>query len=784
MDRVIEDALRRTSEIIGTDAACLWQWKPGVPGVLVLTHMHYPTGGPLPPREMDAQEFYPWTLRRVVARKATVIPSIEGLPEEAARDRETWRAAGEKAALVLPLSAWGNPLVGVLSFDSLREERSWPAALVDQLETLGGILADALVRKVTGTQLARSEAHLTSAIDVAELGFYEAAHDGQVNFLDRRTRHILGIPGDTRDAVRDFWLAHLHPADREGVLEASRVLLSGVQGTVHMLYRYLQPEGGMLWIDHLARVTARDAAGVPTHIIGVLKDITELKTSELALRNLAQRFELLTSTTLDAFWEFDREGRLVAVNEVACRMLGYSRDEMLGMSIADIEAVESPADVRRHIAALLEDREGRFETRHRCKDGRLIDVEVSTSCRSDAGLFIAFLRDITEKRHNDARLREALRFNRAVLASMVDGVAILSRRGVILAANDAWDRSMLETGRLEIGMSSSVGIDYPEAARRVGAGGIAAGIDAVLAGRDEHYWSEDPHSLPTGPRWYRLDVMPLRGADGGAVLVYRDVTDRKKSDVELTRLRMDVWHAHRVAQTGAIAASLAHELNQPLAAILSNAQAGGRLLAGPDPNLDEIRDILADIVQDDKRAAQVIVGLRAMLRRKETQRERLDLEEAVRQVLDLLHGELVSHDIEVEVQAAPGCSASVDRAQVQQVILNVVMNAIEAMEGGPPDRRRLEVSLAHDEAGHVVIAFRDAGPGIPEDVRLRVFDAFYTTKPHGMGIGLAICSTIIETHGGNLWFQNNDGQGVTFFISLPRSVPRRPAAVTGDQPGT
>ena len=277
--------------------------------------------------------------------------------------------------------------------------------------------------------------------------------------------------------------------------------------------------------------------------------------------------------------------------------------------------------------------------------------------------------------------------------------------------------------------------------------------------------------------------MPLRDTEGGAVLVRRDVTDRKKSEVELARLRMDVWHAHRVAQTGAIAASLAHELNQPLAAILSNAQAGGRLLAGPDPDLDEIRDILADIVQDDKRAAGVIVGLRAMLRRKETQRERLDLEEAVRQVLDLLHGELIARDIQIEVQAAPGCSASVDRAQIQQVILNVVMNAFEAMESGPPGP-----APARD--------LPDARRSRSCRGRLPRFGS-----RHHRGRAAARVRCVLHHQAARDGHRPGDlpqhrreprreplvpeqhGQGVTFFISLPRPVARRPAAETGDQPG-
>jgi two-component system sensor kinase FixL len=305
-------------------------------------------------------------------------------------------------------------------------------------------------------------------------------------------------------------------------------------------------------------------------------------------------------------------------------------------------------------------------------------------------------------------------------------------------------------------------------------------------GRLERFSLEYRYLHPArGERWIQhVAGARSRGAGGRAARTYgvlRDITPRKKAEEELARLRTDIWHAHRVAQTGAIAASLAHELNQPLAAILSNAQAGVRLLAGQDPDLDEIREILTDIVHDDKRAADVIVGLRAMLRRKGTQRERLNLATTMRDVLALARSELLAHAIEVELRADGDFPLSADRGQIQQVMLNLVTNAIEAMADQPSERRRLEISLESPAAGTVLLAVRDRGRGIPEDEQTRVFDAFWTTKEHGMGIGLPICRTIIESHGGHLWFANNEDYGVTFFVSLPVSTHPDPIEAGGGQ---
>jgi two-component system, LuxR family, sensor kinase FixL len=255
----------------------------------------------------------------------------------------------------------------------------------------------------------------------------------------------------------------------------------------------------------------------------------------------------------------------------------------------------------------------------------------------------------------------------------------------------------------------------------------------------------------------------------------------------MQRLRLHLWHADRVAQTGAITASLAHELNQPLTAILSNAQAGLRFMDGGNPDLGEIRAILTDIVHDDKRAGAVIGGLRNMLRRKETERERINLRETIEQVLFLVHSELVGQQVELRQRLDPDSLVLADQGQVQQVILNLVMNAVQAMQGQPAGQRRLELTLTRTHTGEALVAVRDSGPGIPENQLGKLFEAFWTTKNQGLGIGLHISRSIVESHGGHLSFTNNLDQGATFSFTLPMAVdagPSRPGASSAAGPGT
>jgi len=273
--------------------------------------------------------------------------------------------------------------------------------------------------------------------------------------------------------------------------------------------------------------------------------------------------------------------------------------------------------------------------------------------------------------------------------------------------------------------------------------------------------------------WINMALSLVRTGTGQPkyfISVVEDITARRESEQELQRLRVQLWHADRVTQTGAIAASLAHEINQPLAAILSNAQAGLRFMAGPNLNLEEIREILTDIVRDDKRAGAVISGLRGLLQRKTTQRETLGLPGTIQEILDLLHGELLDRHIEVHLQLEADCLVVVDKTQIQQVILNLVMNAVEAMQHQPAGQRQLQVTLTRPSAGEARVTVCDSGPGIHGEQQEKLFEAFWTTKEQGMGIGLPISRSIIESHGGRIWFVNNTDRGVTFYFALPCQV--------------
>ena len=249
--------------------------------------------------------------------------------------------------------------------------------------------------------------------------------------------------------------------------------------------------------------------------------------------------------------------------------------------------------------------------------------------------------------------------------------------------------------------------------------------------------------------------------------VVLDVTQRHQMQSEALQQRKELTHLSRVAMLGELSGSLAHELNQPLAAILANAQAAQRFLAQGPGSLDEVGLILRDIVEEDKRAGELIGRLRILFKKGEIQRQPLDANELVRDVLRLMRSDLISRRMAASSELAPQLpEVSGDPVQLQQVLLNLLINAADATPDGVSEVQPLVVRTARAESGDVLISVSDRGRGIlPENLHT-VFDPFMTTKAHGMGLGLTVCRTIMHAHGGRIWAENNAGGGATFHFSL------------------
>ena len=309
---------------------------------------------------------------------------------------------------------------------------------------------------------------------------------------------------------------------------------------------------------------------------------------------------------------------------------------------------------------------------------------------------------------------------------------------------------------------------------------VEAALADILRDRRTHYEIEYRVIHPDGDVRVIADSGEVRfDADGRplrAIGTIRDLTDSRRTESELRELRGRIGHADRVARAGVLGGSLSHELNQPLAAILANAQAGLRFLQGGNADPQEIRRILEAVVRDDKRAIGIIDGLHAMLRRREAPREAVDLAPCLAEVVDLLRGEIDGHGIEVRLDLAGPCRTWAVKAQVQQVALNLLTNAIEAVRGKAPGSRRIAIRVTPGPE-RIDVEFEDSGVGIPPEQVGSLFEPFHTTRHGGLGLGLAISRTLVESHGGRIGVERNAGEGVTFRFSLP-ALGEEPSAVS------
>jgi two-component system sensor kinase FixL len=384
---------------------------------------------------------------------------------------------------------------------------------------------------------------------------------------------------------------------------------------------------------------------------------------------------------------------------------------------------------------------------------------------------------LARKQTEDAiRASEAMKSS--ILHSLRSGVAVVDRDGRVLAVNDTWTKLARESGDL----AATVGeillepnrVAAPHPHQRTVE--LDAGVLAVLRGLRDSFSSEYTTSSGREARWWSVVVVPLDRPEGGAVVTRADVTDLRRAELDVQRSRQELAHVGRVSTVGELTASLAHELYQPLTAIMTNAQAARRMLSAAPPDISQVDAILSDIVNDDRRARDVIERLRDLLRKGELELAQVDLASTIRDVAALLRSEALVRRVSVALDL-DGYPVIVlgDRVQLQQVMLNLLHNAMEAMADGRAHPTTVSVRCRRTDSstnsgqspGLARVTVSDTGPGLVPGAEETVFEPFYTTKKDGMGMGLSIVRSIVESHGGSIRAANHERGGALFEFILP-----------------
>jgi PAS domain S-box-containing protein len=378
-----------------------------------------------------------------------------------------------------------------------------------------------------------------------------------------------------------------------------------------------------------------------------------------------------------------------------------------------------------------------------------------------------------ERKRSEEAVKESEAKYRSLYESMMDGYVLVGLDGRILKYNESY-REMTGYEPEEL-----LRLIYPDITPEKWHAAEQEIIEQQVLVRgysevyEKEYRKKDGTLFPIELRVFLLK--DETGSNIGMWAIVRDIMGRKRIESETRKLREDLAHVTRVSTLGELTSSLAHEINQPLAAILSNAQAALRFLSQDKPDMKEVAEILGDIVRDDNRAAEVIRKIRSLLKKEESQYELLSLNDVIEEILNVIRNDTALTAVSIEKKFDPSLPSVLgDRIQLQQVILNLVLNAAEAMKEAGTDVRRLNVRTSKQDGRFAKVSIRDAGPGIGENDASRLFEPFYTTKAGGMGMGLAISKDIVKSHKGEIRAENNPDGGATFSFTVPFDSGVRP----------
>ncbi len=379
----------------------------------------------------------------------------------------------------------------------------------------------------------------------------------------------------------------------------------------------------------------------------------------------------------------------------------------------------------------------------------------------------------------NTRLYRDLEQREAKIRGLVDaniiGICVGSSDGRMIEANDAYlrivgyDREDLRSGRI-----SWTDLTPPEWRDRSAEAFAKATMTGAAQPYEKEYFRKDGSRVPV-----LVGVAGIEGIQHQSVSFVLDLTERKRAEAEARESRqrfrevqLELEHANRVATIGQLSASIAHEVNQPIASAVTNAQTAMRWLEAEPPNLHKAKQALARILENANRAAEVISGIRALVKKEPPRQDRLEINETIMEVIAMTRGEVLRNEVSVRTRFKQGLPrVQGDRVQLQQVILNLIINAAEAMTGVSDGKRELLISTGDSGPEDIIVAVADSGPGLGTVSSERLFDAFYTTKPTGLGMGLAICRTIVEAHGGRLFASANAPRGAIFQFTVPVLTP-------------
>jgi PAS domain S-box-containing protein len=655
-----------------------------------------------------------------------------------------------------------------------REPRSFSVRdkeIIEQVSHLAGV---AIQHTLAEEKLRRSEAYAAEAQGLSHTGSWHwNVSTGEVAWSQEYCA-IFGFDFEKDKPTYQLFIERVHPEDRpkvEQVLWADAREKKDFDGE----YRLLLPGGSIKYLHSLGKCSVGQSGDV--EYIGAVVDITEHKRAEQELRDSEEKHRVVIETASDAVVSMDENGAILRANAATLRIFGYDPVELIGKPLT----VLMPEFLRKmHEAGFR----NYLATGHRHinwqgseltglrKDGQEFPVEISFGelIKDGHRIFTGFIRDISERK----RAEEALRRSESYLAEAQRLTHTGSWAGNIFTGEIF--HSSDEHSRL-YGLDPRKGIpSFEDLHQRVHPEDQARLVETFVCGSregadvDVHYRIVLPDGTTKNVKAVGHPVLNQSGEPGEFVGFLMDVTERKRAEEERERLRQaqaDLAHINRVSTMGELTASLAHEIKQPISAAIANAETCLEWLARDRPDITEAQEAASRIIRDVTRASNIITRIGSLYKKDVPQRKWVNVNELIQEMIALLRGEAARYSISVHGELADGLpNIMADRVGLQQVLMNLMVNGIEAMKGTSTPRK-LTISSEKNGNNQLVVSVADTGVGLQTENANQIFDAFFTSKSQGTGMGLTISQSIIESHGGRLWTTPNPGSGATFQFVLP-----------------
>ena len=639
----------------------------------------------------------------------------------------------------------------------------------DELARLGQVFNDTAVRlRDIYATIRSSEDRLRLVINTIPAHVWSSRPDGSVDFISQRWQKSTGLP--VEDGLGWDWGSVVHPHDLPRFVEEWHAALAAGE-PMESEARLRGADGEYRWWL-IRNVPLHDEQGNIVQWYGTSIDIEDRKRAEDALRRSQAYLTEAQSLSQTGSFGWKPSTGEIQWSEETYRIFQYDPTTKPTVELV-LERVHPEDRIRTQRTiewASQEEKDFEHEYRLLMPDGSVKYLQIMAhALRDESGSieFVGAVMDVTAAKQAEERLLRSEAELRQLIDAIPQQVFVFDANWNPLFANQR-DREYTGLTLEEVQSKDAIArIFQPddlknlEALRqRMLSEDVPYEMEARIRGKDGQY------------RWFLIRDNPLRDDQGRILRWYgtrTDIEERKQAAEALRKTQAELAHVARVMTMGELAASIAHEVNQPLSGVVVNANACLRWLAGDSPNLEEAREAVRRIVRDGKRAGEVIARIRALATKTATAKERLDMNEAIREVVAFARDEVRRNRVTLRTELADDLSpVSGDRVQLQQVILNLVMNGIEAMSSVEDRLRELIIRTQNDEAGQVRFTVQDSGTGLDPQSMERMFEAFYTTKQGGMGMGLSISRSIIQNHEGRLWAAANDGPGISVQFTIPK----------------